>query len=766
MEIVARMADNSSAISRAPKAIATILRWSRGLARGILRSGRRRQIAELQLVERSQLFDPVWYLSAYPDVAATKVDPLRHYMSKGWLEGRDPGPEFATSAYLKANADVARAGINPLVHFIEFGHSEGRDIFGHSSCLNDRRPAVFDFARPAPCISLPVLANPPVAWLRLHRLNARRRDCLKIEGTVLGYVSSPQLKSSFQEAFSLLQSLSGFGQEISGSEVQNPHGSGEALADAWYVGSSQLRTRWRFEEYPCVVRAFQHDPVLEGAVCLVGEGLISSEIDIFDLHLKNPFFPVMFTFGKPEGVVNDWMLLPFPSLCRGGVHYPELLHATVSASATGPQTYGVEQSRRLLRVIGSEAGPAVTALEIRLDRADGTGPMFQHDFRLWLERVARVRVSADEASSDAFPQLDLVRAVAASPSRPRREGGATMKLGPDMIPTIASLSECRSEGKRGSGEVLVGLLAAGSEYTRRSVFIEQPREMTSLLHLFPGGRLADWPRLRMEQGSVFPDPFPPGAIRLPTPKRISEPELLVPLARLRGSVGAREPVTWLIQTKNWDEEELSDAIHTLALQDGAKSDAIALICPEERESRTIEHDAFPGHVRLFSSTIEAVRGIETPLAAYLGAGIFLHDDRTAELLSSLLQTDTVVTASCVLIRTEMRATEWHAAIADAGVFVTVSGCAPGTVEYAEVVEALWRSNHCVVEPPQDLWVARSPDIQAWMNDLGGLEPLQGVHIVTSLITASCSGRGEAPHDGPNVPRAPSDKVTRVETILG
>lgn len=72
------------------------------------------------------LFDPDFYLSANPDVAASGLNPLLHYEEYGWREGRDPGPGFDTNAYLEHNPDVAAADIDPLQHFLDFGMKEGR----------------------------------------------------------------------------------------------------------------------------------------------------------------------------------------------------------------------------------------------------------------------------------------------------------------------------------------------------------------------------------------------------------------------------------------------------------------------------------------------------------------------------------------------------------------------------------------------------------------------------------------------------------------
>ena len=112
-------------------------------------------------------FDAVFYLNAYPDIAAAGVDPLQHYKLGGWREGRNPRADFDTSAYLAehpaeefgdldplshrlasflegeaaaaiiaaafdrefylaANPDVARSGFDPVQHFILGGWKDGR----------------------------------------------------------------------------------------------------------------------------------------------------------------------------------------------------------------------------------------------------------------------------------------------------------------------------------------------------------------------------------------------------------------------------------------------------------------------------------------------------------------------------------------------------------------------------------------------------------------------------------------------------------------
>ena len=74
----------------------------------------------------SSAFDADYYVSANPDVAAANVDPLDHFMTTGWREGRNPTLWFSVSHYLDFYPDVAEAGINPFLHYLLAGKSEGR----------------------------------------------------------------------------------------------------------------------------------------------------------------------------------------------------------------------------------------------------------------------------------------------------------------------------------------------------------------------------------------------------------------------------------------------------------------------------------------------------------------------------------------------------------------------------------------------------------------------------------------------------------------
>ena len=80
---------------------------------------------DLALLTGSELFDEHWYLHEYKDVMRKKVDPLRHFYSRGGDERRNPSPMFDTGWYMDNYKEVAIAGVNPLIHFITVGHAKG-----------------------------------------------------------------------------------------------------------------------------------------------------------------------------------------------------------------------------------------------------------------------------------------------------------------------------------------------------------------------------------------------------------------------------------------------------------------------------------------------------------------------------------------------------------------------------------------------------------------------------------------------------------------
>ena len=73
----------------------------------------------------ASIFDTTFYFMQAPEVAGLNVDPVEHYVMKGWRIPLDPHPDFSVSLYLKNNPDIAARGIEPYYHWISIGRNSG-----------------------------------------------------------------------------------------------------------------------------------------------------------------------------------------------------------------------------------------------------------------------------------------------------------------------------------------------------------------------------------------------------------------------------------------------------------------------------------------------------------------------------------------------------------------------------------------------------------------------------------------------------------------
>lgn len=68
-------------------------------------------------------FDAAWYLRAYPDVAASGLNPLRHYLQSGWREGRSPAADFDGLFYRMTVSAPLAPDLCPLAHWNRAGRA-------------------------------------------------------------------------------------------------------------------------------------------------------------------------------------------------------------------------------------------------------------------------------------------------------------------------------------------------------------------------------------------------------------------------------------------------------------------------------------------------------------------------------------------------------------------------------------------------------------------------------------------------------------------
>lgn len=87
---------------------------------------------EYKIISSSKLFNRKWYVKQYPEIFQMQCDPVTHYLTIGWKEGKNPSNHFDGNTYLELNLDVKRANVNPLLHYEKYGRKECRQISANS----------------------------------------------------------------------------------------------------------------------------------------------------------------------------------------------------------------------------------------------------------------------------------------------------------------------------------------------------------------------------------------------------------------------------------------------------------------------------------------------------------------------------------------------------------------------------------------------------------------------------------------------------------
>lgn len=733
---------------------------------------RKRRAEVVGILRRSALFDRDWYLSRYPDVAAAGIDPVLHYLESGWREGRDPSPGFSTASYLRANGDIARAGVNPLLHYLEYGYSEGRHIAelprplvaGSSAPGEEMAPA-------APCASFPLPVQPPIRWRRAARMKGSPHDLVEIRGKSVGFARSAQQRSTVEAAFERLSALSGCSSAASLLSVDRAETADTVspLIDIWHVNERRLRSRWRADEGAKVIRAYQHDIARKNPLTLTGEGLIASDTDFVDVGLTNPYFPTLFVICEPDGTITAVRLLAFPSLCRGGLHYPELV--ALKRCASNPQNASIDVlgtadglAELLSRALHEKPGAFIDKLLVDLAGADGSEPLFQNDFQAWLSKVFGAGIEplagGPTKASDTYLQAAIIKPAAL------RKGGRTIVLPADTIPSISLLAMPAAAADAKDGEPVLPLVIANDDPAQPATLLSVPSTDEQPASERACGYPPVWPRLR--PGNTAPEKGPAVAAirhhRRPLP---NDSELLVPVAPPVLNVAENDrPITWLIFPEDWAEAALAQSMEGLTVQASSKPLFVALVGEVPANIASLANDLFSNRVSFWPDLTTALGGIQTPLVGYLGAHVILHDPRTCRVLSALLLDPAIVSASCVLVSTEKRGKGWQISVADAGTFAGMkNGVEPDPRQCAEA-QLFWRTNYPTLRPPRDLWIARSSIARRWLQRAGPMRPEEGVQVCTSLVTASyVADRSDMPaHLRP--PASAESQALRSDVLVG
>ena len=74
---------------------------------------------KVALIEKSGLFDKVYYLRHNPDVAESGIDPLKHYILFGGKEGRNPCQSFDAHEFMLSHPEWKKISNNALLAFLK-----------------------------------------------------------------------------------------------------------------------------------------------------------------------------------------------------------------------------------------------------------------------------------------------------------------------------------------------------------------------------------------------------------------------------------------------------------------------------------------------------------------------------------------------------------------------------------------------------------------------------------------------------------------------
>ncbi|MBA3729433.1 MAG: hypothetical protein H0W92_01300 [Sphingomonas sp.] len=591
------------------------------------------------------------------------------------------------------------------------------------------RLSVEDFGTAAPVYQALIAGPEQVRWLRHYQLDATRAQ-VWIGDQSGGYLTTDEA-SSFDAALARFWALSGFEAINSlATDKGRPIASGGlVLLDGWFAGQSLFQARWHLDGSPMVVRGYQRGR--NGKVGLIGEALVTSSLDVIDFPVAHPYFPIFFVTCRPGGKCVGATNLFFPSLCRGGQNYAELLSEGGNRSPSAVEL-GNSHAEALEAILTGTAPALVGMVRLDLAGADGTRPMFQKDCQDWLRTV--LRVGLGPAIKPACSAGDEVRFLSDCgsgdpvPCRERASATAQLILPSDSMPTIATLvSAAAKESGTEMASETVSIIVVHADAAKPALTVAIPRGS-----VFPSGFSEpafplSFPRI---VGARLPDRQFAAAIRTLAERRLAESELLQPVSQplpiyappeeVRATVVAIEPSLWSL-------EALEAGLAALALQKSSDLVHVCMIGVVDPQRRAMVELAFAGRTMSRVNVHAFVDELADVDVLHVGPGVILHDNRTLRAFQSLLEQAS--SASCPIVICKKQGKNWAVGVADAG--DALLGASKSTpLALANHAEMLWRSTFPVWSQPTNLWAARPALLRNAPEEAA--EP----HLCCTYLTAS------------------------------
>ena len=452
--------------------------------------------ADTFVIRNTPLFNESFYLGKYPDVAQSGLDAAVHYAVHGGAEGRAASEAFDGGKYLRRYRDVAAAGINPLVHYITRGKREGRKIEpiaagdvvakgNRTSAISDaetseedHRPASALAVRPPNVeiddeyqeednasngLTLPLskLDHASVAsWDNLFadlakealKTDHERKHCTS-DVLCLGVETTGRWSNLSKDA----QAAIGiFGDLCRKRAVETGTYCMERVVRTSLAQDQIVITHAWFdsERELCLLVASQADQVLSiqvlqatasgDATSCFSDTLMPQKTLRAQARLADPHEPLLLLIWNADSELIDSVILPFPSLLRGGTHHAELLERL--AKQDWIREFEAYSTFLLGKLIAPDRVNAVTRIEIESEGALGSEQAYREDFGEWLARRFGIRVVNNDFHVGSRSD-NLSANLALTPV----DAGRSLVLPAGAVPTLrlltlsaAEIDDCRA----------------------------------------------------------------------------------------------------------------------------------------------------------------------------------------------------------------------------------------------------------------------------------------------------------------------------------
>jgi hypothetical protein len=445
------------------------------------------------------------------------------------------------------------------------------------------------------------------------------------------------------------------------------------LADAWFANARDLRLR--FARPTPVLRFFQWDHHA-GRVVLLSEAHVQASDGLADVPTVNPLLPILIAASDAEGILEGLFLVPFPSLCRGGCHYGELVAA--EGGSLMERLRALSTSLVEAWLVGDQGAFTIGRIDVDLANARGSELIFSRAVQLWLDSCFDVRCRPINGSAIADERVRLyleerLRGVSDKPeelSERERSASFALQLSAHAIPSLQAIV-ARGAPPLGSAGLGASILVDGAT--------GKPRWLLDLARLDAGLLENQWP-----DGAPSPKVIPlrerAGQADQPAPieaahgfalaltacnDSAARVELFGPVTRLAKSGRAirnpsAQPEISVLCPYWGDERRFAAFLDSLRLQTNVTNlEVIVTAASRRTESGASLEDLvrrfFPDG-KVISCDDRMLPGTRLNLMAerarcdllLVAAGVLLHDPSTLDVLRRIAEEEKAATVGCGL----------------------------------------------------------------------------------------------------------------------